>query len=186
MKRHFYVSDDLDDLDRIEEELETRGVHRPQIHVFSRDDSGVETHDHLHNMESLFKKDLVHGTIVGTWIGIAAAALVLIVVSYTSLPETYTWVPFIFLALVLLGFGAWSGGLWGIQEPHHDYKRFEKQLREGKHVFVVDADPEQEAVLERVVEKHPRLQLAGTGKSRPRWIVMGQHRIKKFTSETFP
>ena len=71
MKRHFYVTDDLDDLDRIEEELESSGVHRPQIHVFSRDDAAVETHDHLHNIESVFKKDVVHGTIVGTFLGAA-------------------------------------------------------------------------------------------------------------------
>ena len=75
MKRHFYVTEDLDDLERIEEELETRGVHRPQIHVFSRNDTAVDTHDHLHNIESVFKKDVVHGTIVGTWIGVACAAL---------------------------------------------------------------------------------------------------------------
>ena len=186
MKRHFYVSDDLDDLDRMEEELEARGVHRPQIHVFSRDDTGVETHDHLHNIESVFKKDVVHGTIIGTWIGVALAALVLIVVSLSNWPETYTWTPFVFLAIVLLGFGAWSGGLYGIQEPHRDFKRFEAQLREGKHVFIVDVDPEQEDILHRVEQRHPGLMLAGTGKATPRWIVMGQYNIKKFTSETFP
>ena len=45
MKRHFYVSEDLDDLDRIEQELENRGVHRPQIHVFSRDESLLSRFD---------------------------------------------------------------------------------------------------------------------------------------------
>lgn len=186
MKRHFYVSDDLDDLDRIEKELESTGVHRPQIHVFSRDNTAVETHDHLHNIESVFKKDVVHGTIVGAWIGIALAALVIFVTAISDWPETYTWMPFIFLAIVLLGFGAWSGGLYGIQVPHRDFKRFESQLRDGKHVFIVDVDPQQETSLERVVSRHPRLKLAGTGKATPRWIVMGQHNIKKFTSETFP
>jgi hypothetical protein len=186
MKRHFYVTGDLDDLERIEEELETRGVHRPQIHVFSRDDGAVEAHDHLHNVESVFKKDLVHGIIVGSWIGIVLASLVLIVSSYSDWPATYTWMPFIFLAIVLLGFGAWSGGLYGIQVPNRDFKRFEAQLREGKHVFIVDVDPQQEASLASVVDRHPGLQLAGTGKATPRWIVMGQYGIKKFTSETFP
>lgn len=186
MKRHFYVSDDLDDLDRIEEELESHGVHRPQIHVFSRDDAGVETHDHLHNIESVFKKDLVHGIIIGTWIGVMLAAVVLIVTTFTDWPEKYTWLPFYSLAVVLLGFCAWSGGLYGIQVPHRDFRRFESQLRAGKHVFIVDVDPEQEAALARVVARHPRLQLAGTGKATPRWIVMGQYRIRKFTSETFP
>jgi hypothetical protein len=63
MKRHFYVSEDLDDLERIEDELEARGLHRPQIHVFSRDDTGIGQHDHLHNVESVFNKDVGHGTI---------------------------------------------------------------------------------------------------------------------------
>jgi hypothetical protein len=186
MKRHFYVTEDLDDLERIEEELETRGVYRPQIHVFSRDDTAVEHHDHLHNIESVFKKDLVHGIVVGSWIGAALAAVVLIMTFYSDWPDTYMWMPFVFLAAVLLGFGAWSGGLYGIQVPHRDFRRFERQLREGKHVFIVDVDPEQEACLARVVSRHPGLQLAGTGKATPRWIVMGQHGIKKFTSETFP
>ena len=186
MKRHFYVSEDLDDLDRIEDELEHRGLHRPQIHVFSRDDSGIDHHDHLHNVESVFKKDVVHGTIVGTWIGAALALLVLLVAVTSDWPETYTWMPFIFLAIVLLGFGAWSGGLYGIQVPHRDFKRFESQLRAGKHVFIVDVDPAQEVSLQRVVSQHPGLQLAGIGKAAPRWLVMGQYNIKKFTSETFP
>ena len=186
MKRHFYVSEDLDDLDRIEDELEQRGLHAPQIHVFSRDDSGIDQHDHLHNVESVFKKDVVHGTIVGTWIGAALAVLVLLVAITTAWHETYTWMPFVFLAIVLLGFGAWSGGLYGIQVPHRDFKRFESQLRSGKHVFIVDVDPAQEVSLQRVVSQHPGLQLAGVGKATPRWIVMGRHNLKRFTSDTFP
>jgi hypothetical protein len=186
MKRHFYISDDLDDLDRIEVELEASGVHKPQIHVFSKDDTGVDSHDHLHNMESVFKNDVVHGTINGAWIGLAIAALVLIITSFNGWADSYTWMPFIFLSIVLLGFGAWVGGLYGIQEPHKDFRRFETQLRQGKHVFIVDVDPDQEASLDRVVENHPGLQLAGTGKATPRWVVMGQHKIKRFTSDTFP
>jgi hypothetical protein len=186
MKRHYYISDDLDDLDRIEQELESSGVHKPQIHVFSKDDSGVLAHDHLHNIESVFKNDVVHGTKTGAGIGLGMAALVLVVTSYSDWPVTYTWVPFIFLAIVLLGFFAWLGGLYGIQEPHHDFKRFEAELRAGKHVFIVDVDANQEGVLDKVVKAHPELILAGTGKASPRWLVMGQYKIKKFTSETFP
>ncbi|MGD2171746.1 MAG: NAD/FAD-utilizing enzyme [Gammaproteobacteria bacterium] len=186
MKRHFYVTDDLDDLDRIEEELESRGVHRPQIHVFSRDDAAVETRDHLHNIESVFKQDLVHGTLVGIGIGVLLAGLVLVAAAFSDLPGVYTWTPFVMLAIVLLGFCAWSGGLYGIQVPNRDFRRFEAQLRAGKHVFIVDVDPEQEAALARVVNRHPHLQLAGTGKATPRWIVMGKHNIIKFTTETFP
>jgi hypothetical protein len=114
------------------------------------------------------------------------AALVLIVTSYSNWPSTYTWVPFNFLAIVLLGFFTWSGGLYGIEESHHDFKRFETELRAGKHVFTVDVDENQENILNNVIKAHLGLKSAGTGKSSPRWLVMGQYNIKKFTSETFP
>jgi hypothetical protein len=78
------------------------------------------------------------------------------------------------------------GGLYGIQEPHHDFNRFETQLREGKHVFIVDVDANQEDILDKVAKAHPELKLAGTGKASPRWLVMGQYKIKKITSEIFP
>ena len=186
MKRHFYISDSLDDLDKIEQELEASGVNKPQIHVFSKDDSGVDNHDHLHNIASVFKTDVAHGMISGAWIGLVLSALVLLVTVSTNWVETYTWMPFIFLAIVVLGFSTWLGGLYGLQSPHRDFKRFESQLREGKHVFVVDVDPGQNDRLERIVKAHPSLQLAGTGKATPRWVVMGQHNIKRFTTETFP
>ena len=38
MNRHYFISDSLDDLDRIEVELEQKGIHKPQIHVLSKDD----------------------------------------------------------------------------------------------------------------------------------------------------
>ena len=186
MKRHFYISDDLDDLDRIEEELESSGVNRPQIHVFSKDDTGVDSHDHLHNINSILKKDIVHGTIVGACVGVALFVLVLLATAIFGWAEAYSWWPYFFLATVVLGFSTWLGGLYGIQEPHKDLKRFESQLQQGKHVFIVDVDPEQENSLDRVVRRHPGLQLAGTGSATPRWVVFGQHNIKEFTSKTFP
>ncbi len=186
MKRHFYISDDLDDLDRIEQELESSGVHKPQIHVFSKDDAGVEAHDHLHNIESVFKQDVAHGTITGAVLGAGFAASVLIFTSISELTSVYTWWPFIFLAVALFGFCTWVGGLYGIQAPHRDFKRFEPQLRAGKHVFIVDVDPDQEATLKRVERAHPNLQLAGMGSATPRWVVMWQHNVKQITSRTFP
>jgi hypothetical protein len=186
MKRHFYISDDLDDLDRIEDELESSGVHRPQIHVFSRDDTGVDTHDHLHNINSILKKDVIHGTLVGASVGAVLFALVLLFTAFFGWAEAYSWWPYFFLAAVMLGFATWLGGLYGIQEPHKDLKRFESQLRQGKHVFIVDVDQEQENNLDRIVSAHPGLQLAGTGTATPRWIVFGQYNVKEFTSRTFP
>ena len=186
MKRHYFISDNLDDLDDLEQELERRGVVKPQIHVLSRDDGGVDRHKHLHNIESVFKQDVVHGTILGVIVGAISAALVLAVGYLTTLPETYTWTPFYFLAIVLFGFITWSGGFYGIQTPHKDFKRFQKDLDNGKHIFIVDVDPSQENIVKQLDADHPHLIDAGTGAATPRWIVMGQQNVKDFTSTTFP
>jgi hypothetical protein len=90
------------------------------------------------------------------------------------------WVPFIFLAIVVLGFCTWEGGFFGIQVPNAHFRRFRKNLQEGKHVFFVDVEPEQEAVLEQVVNHHPTLKVAGTGSAAPHWIVAWLHRWHQF------
>jgi hypothetical protein len=185
MKRHYYVSDDLDDLEAIELELEDNGVDTPQIHVLSNDHAGAE-HHHLHEVEAVLKKDVVHGTEVGAAIGVMAAILVLIVAYFSGLTDTAAgWMPFIFLAVIILGFCTWEGGLFGIQEPHTDFKRFDNALRKGKHVFFVDVDENQESILEKVASGHPRLRPAGIGAATPGWVVHGQQRWHKFV-DTMP
>ena len=186
MKRHYFISDNLDDLDRIEQELERKGVAKPQIHVLSKDDAGVEKHEHLHNIESVFKQDVVNGTIIGSILGLLAAALVMAVGFLTTLPETFTWMPFYFLAIVVFGFVTWSGGFYGIQTPHKDFRRFQKDLDNGKHIFIVDIDPSQEDIVKQLGAEHPRLVDAGVGDATPRWVVMGQRNFKDITTTTFP
>ena len=186
MKRHYFISDDLDDLDCIEVELEQSGVATPQIHVLSSDDAGVDTHTHLHNIESVLKQNVIHGTVVGALFGLLAGSLALGLGYLSDLPATYTWMPFYFLAIVLFGFITWSGGFYGIQTPHKEFRRFQKDLADGKHVFIVDVDPSQEELIERIKARHPQLLDAGTGSATPRWVVKGQQNIKNITTTTFP
>ena len=141
MKRHYFISDDLDDLEAVERDLEAAGVTTPQIHVLSEDDAGVESH-HLHEVEAVLKKDVVHGTEMGAIVGVIGAAAVILLAWISGLTETYTWVPAIFLAIIVLGFCTWEGGLIGIQEPHVDFRRFQDDLHEGKHILFVDTDPD--------------------------------------------
>jgi len=179
MLRHYYISDDLDDLEAVELELEAKGVSTPQIHVLSENDAEVEKH-HLNAIEAVLKQDVVHLTKIGAVVGFIGAALVLSVVYVKEWHISAAgWIPFGFLAVVILGFCTWEGGLIGIQIPNHQFKRFQKLLKQGKHIIFVDVDPEQEIILFEVVEKHPRLKLAGTGSATPSWVVHGQEKFTK-------
>lgn len=186
MKRHYYLIDDLDELDQIEVELERRGIARPQIHVLSRDDTGVDRHQHLHNIESVLKQDVVHSTVTGALYGLIAAVTVLLTGYLIGVHLTYTWIPLYFLAVVLFGFFTWSGGFYGIQTPHRKFRRFQRDLASGRHVFIVDTDPDQEEVVRQMEYEHPHMEKAGTGSASPRWAVKGQQSFKDITSTTFP
>lgn len=177
MLRHYFISNSLDDLEVLEEQLEAAGVATPQIHVLSRNDAEVENHHHLHAVQSFMRRDIVRTTERGAVVGLCAFVLVLSVAYLAGWTETAAgWMPFIFLAVALLGFSAWVGGLLGIEKPNHNFIRFEQALNDGKHVFFVDLEPDQEAVLEKLLKSHPQVELAGTGSSAPHWLIALQQR----------
>jgi hypothetical protein len=170
MKRHFYISDDLHDLEVIERQLEDAGVTTPQIHVLSEDDAGVKAH-RLNDVEAVLRRDVVHGTELGAVVGVIGAAVILCAAWATGIAETITWVPPIFLSIIILGFCTWEGGFIGIQKPHMDFERFQDTLRSGKHVLLVDVSANQEHILQQVVSGHPRLAAAGDGHAIPGWFL---------------
>ncbi len=185
MKRRYFLSADLNTLDRCEVELLAAGLDTPQMHVLSRDDAGVAEQAHLTPVEAVLKKDVVHGTEVGAVIGVVGAGLVLGVAFFTGVTATVGWVPFIFLAIIVLGFCTWEGGLFGIQEPHREFTRFDDELARGKHLFIVDVTAEEEALLDEVMARHALVQFAGEGSATPELVVLAQ---KKFNSamQTLP
>ena len=171
-RRHYFISDNLDDLEVFEEQLEAAGISTPQIHVLSRNDAELEQHPHLHEVQSFMKNDVVHSTLRGAVFGVVAFVLVLVVAylaGWTTTPAG--WIPFIFLAVVLLGFCTWEGGLIGIQNPNHNFARFEQALKDGKHIFFVDLEPNQGVILARVLKTHKQVDLAGVGSSTPHWLI---------------
>ena len=76
MRRFYYISDDLDNLEQIEHELESGGIARPQIYLLSNDDVGLENHD-VNRVASFLKTDMVHLGEIGAVFGLAIAALIL-------------------------------------------------------------------------------------------------------------
>ncbi|MEP1446545.1 MAG: NAD/FAD-utilizing enzyme [Paraglaciecola sp.] len=179
MQRHYYVSDDLNDLKAVEKELEQSGISSPQLHVLSENDAEVEKH-HLHAIEAVLKQDVVHSTQLGAVVGVIGAVFIL---GITYLMQWHTtaagWLPSGFLAIVVLGFCTWEGGLVGIQIPNYQFKRFQALLKQGKHVFFVDVDLNQYDILSEVAERHHSLVHAGTGDATPAWVVKGQEKFNQ-------
>ena len=179
MKRYYFIGDDLGTVAAVERQLLERDVAAEKIHVLSLDDTDAERR-HLHDVQSLMKRDVIHSTEIGALIGLAASIIALVAAQLTGLVAQVGWVPFVFLAIVLLGFFTWEGGLWGIQVPNSRFRRFENALRSGRHIFFVDIDPADEAALQAVMKTHPELESAGSGSSSPRWLIGFQQGVRRF------
>lgn len=187
MLRHYFISGSLDDLEVFEEQLELAGVVTPQIHVLTLHDAELEHHEHLHRVQSFMKRDVVHSALIGSVVGLCAGAFVLLIAHLAGWTETAAgWVPFVFLAIILLGFCTWEGGLFGIQRPNYHFARFEQALHDGKHIFFVDLKSNQEDILKGVLQKHPQVELAGTENCGFCWIIKFNTKVPRFFKETFP
>lgn len=172
LERHYFISDDLDDLEHVEAELIKCGITAPQIHVLSRDNANVQRHDQLSGVTSFMKRDTLHLGLIGAMVGTVLALIVVWVTFFAGWQKTPAgWMPFLFLALALFGASTWVGGLWGFQKPNHHFQRFQSVLDEGKHVLLIDLDPEGREGLKRVCSAHERLEFAGIGEAVPAWAV---------------
>ncbi|MGB5324800.1 MAG: magnesium transporter [Pseudomonadales bacterium] len=182
MKRHYYICDSVTDLEKVERQLREAGIEAPQLHVFSPDEKAAEVDAHgVSGVTDFTKRDVVRSGFIGVGIGAIGAVVVLgsaYAMGWSN--SSIGWTPFLFLAVVVLGFSTWAGGFRGIQEPNHEFLKFEQALARGKHIFYIDVDSDQEATLSSVVSRFPQLEFAGDGSGAPSWLVHGQTQFQRF------
>lgn len=179
MKRHFYLASSLSELDGVVKKLYAQGVTPPQVHVLTENDAGLAEHPLLQDVEAVLRTDVVHGTERGAMLGAIVAAFILFVAYAAGWAEGVTWVPFIFLSIVALGFCTWEGGLLGIQMRNRRFKKFSKDLKAGKHVLLVDVSPAQSLMVEKIVAES-RLEVGGKGDGAPDWVVEARNKYNQF------
>jgi len=180
MQRQYFVSEDLDDLADIERQLQEQGLSEAQFHVLSENDGGVDQR-HLHDVNSLMRRDVLHSWQMGAMVGFIVAMLVLLVAYFTGATQGAAgWVPFLFLAVVAFGFCVWEGGLFGLRKPNVHFRRFERELKQGKHVFFVEVDAQQASAVKAVLSKHPSLQSVGSGRATPQWFISWKNKWRHF------
>jgi hypothetical protein len=179
MKRFYYVSDSLDELAQVAAELDQAGIGKPQVHIVSRDEAGVDHRD-LHRVQDFMRRDVVRAGLLGAIAGVVCAAVILVAAYLSDLPMTVGWAPFLLFAAIALGFCTWEGGLFGLHKPHHELRRMEPRVRAGQHVLFVDTEPQEVAILREVQARHERLRPVGEGSATPAWVIRAQQKWQKF------
>ena len=185
--RHYFISNDLDELVEFERELEAKSIDTNQIHVLSNDDTAAENLEELNSVTSFSKRDVIRSGELGLTVGLVAAIAILAGAYFAGLTQSVLgWLPYVVLAILVLGFCTWEGGFIGIQRRNRRFEQFSAALEAGRHIVFVDLLDEQTDILNQIVRDHPDLEAAGTASGTPHWIMVGQKRIPYFLRETMP
>lgn len=181
MNRYYFVTKDMDDLARVEQELEQRGVLKEQMHVLPYSDAVAEESG-LESVHSLFRKDILGSLAVGFGIGCAVASVFLAVMYFLfNTAGSQTWMMLGLIALMLIAVCTWEGGLVGIESPRRQFRRFGRDLKRGFSVFFVDVNKDQEQTLATTLRGHNQLQPVGNGSGESGFLVKLRHNWHRYS-----
>lgn len=179
MRRYFYIADNLDVVEKVEQSMKDQGFVEDQYHVLSNSDSATEKRK-LHDVSSLLKRDVIHSGEIGALVGLAAATVILLLAWMAGWQNgSFGWAPYLTVAFLAFCFCTWEGAFLGFQVPNAQFRRFTKLLAQGKHVFFADLSKNEMPQFEKVLNKHPELEAAGSGMGLPAWFVRSSHNVKE-------
>ena len=179
MKRFYYTGDSLDELERVQRDLESCCIPRSQIYLLSNDDVGLDNHD-VNRVASFLKTDVIRLGEIGALLGLAIAAAILLVTHLSGIAAQVGWVPFVFLAIVSFGFTTWEAGFIGIQRPNTHFIRFQEALAQGRHVLFVETRVQDKKKLKMVFKSHPNVKRAGSERTHTGLLMLILRNWEKF------
>lgn len=166
MKCMYYLAPNLVSAHQISDDLHDVGIDEWHVHVISKDEAGLKKQK-LHSSNWLETRDLLRDGFIGANFGliagvIAAGAMMLFEPFGPNVPV----VAYFFLVAVATLFGAWVGGLVGIDSENNKLKRFHDDIEAGKHLLLIYARKgEGERVKEMMRERHPESRHVATDRN---------------------
>jgi hypothetical protein len=157
MKCIYFLTPTLASAAQVSEDLHSVGVKDFYLHVISRDEHGLKKHQ-IHSSNYLETLDIVRdgfiGAALGFLIGLAGIGLLI----YLRPFGAHVVPAFVYAILVGVAtlFGAWEGGLVGIDSEHKKLAKFHDDLIAGKYLILVYVRKHREAAVRKMMqEKHP-------------------------------
>lgn len=161
MKRLYYLSNNIDYVKAISDDLHQAGITDWNFHVVSRNDAGLYTH-HLHGSGPLQRTDFIHWALRGALFGLVLSLFVVTCLLWqTKLPH----VVMVSTMLLLTMFCTWVGGLIGISHVHYKVARYYDRLQAGEYLMMVDVPRKSAEDTEALMEHHHRGEVQKVGES---------------------
>lgn len=156
MKHAYFVSDDLNELEHVHDELIEEGFKDRHIHVMSEEEAEVEKH-HLRNVNALEKTDMFSFMLKGAEYGVVLVVLIFAAAYLFDYGSSVVMTPIAIAAAVLFGFCVWEAGLMGLHRINHRFASVQPALRQGDHILILDYRKRESRWVEGLAKAHPRL-----------------------------
>jgi len=154
MKCIYYLAPTLSSTETVSDDLHQVGVRDFYLHVVSRDESGLKQH-HLHSSNYLETLDILRdgfiGAAVGFVVGLLGIGLLMYFQPFGPLVRVPNYVYAILVAVATL-FGAWVGGLTGIDSENNKLKKFHNEIAAGKYLILVYVRKYQESTVRKMMK----------------------------------
>ena len=160
MKCLYYLAPTLASTSEISEDLHEVGLKDFFLHVTSKDEYGLKKQQ-VHSGNYLERLDLIRDGLIGAAVGVVVGLAGLGLLAYYQPfgPDVPTFVYFAILALATL-FGAWEGGLVGVDSENKKLKPFHDDIEAGKYLLMLYVPKIREtAVREMMRARHPEARL---------------------------
>jgi len=159
----YYLAPSLVSTNQISEDLRDVGVENWNVHVISKDEAGLKN-EKINSSNWLETTGLLRAGFIGANAGfilgvLVAGGLLLLAPFGPDIPT----IAYFFMVAVTTGFGAWVGGLTGIDSDNQKLKRFRKAIDEGSYLILIYARKGQgEKVKKMMRERHPESRHSAT------------------------
>lgn len=163
MKCMYYLAPNLVSTHQISDDLHNVGVDDWFLHIISKDEEGLRR-DKLHSSNWLETTDLIRDGFIGANFGfIVGALLAFLLIHFQPFGPNVPSVAALFLVIVATLFGAWLGGLVGIDSENRKLRRFHDEIEAGKYLILIYARKGQgEKVKTMMNDRHPEARHVAT------------------------
>jgi hypothetical protein len=156
MKCMYYLAPNLVSTHQVSDDLHDVGIDNWHVHVISKDEAGLKN-EKIHSSNWLETTDLLRDGFIGAnfgfIIGVLLAGSLLL---FQPFGPGFPNIAYVFLVAVATGFGAWVGGLTGIDSENQKLRRFQSAIEEGKFLILIYAHKgEGEKIKEMMRTRHP-------------------------------
>ncbi|WP_370278376.1 hypothetical protein [Pontibacterium sp.] len=162
MKQHYYLTDDINSVEKIAEDLHTIDIDDDHIHVVGLDTDAIEEH-HLHTARVIDETDIVRSSERGLLVGLVFGVLFAVLGSmFTPFGIEVSGPSLVMITVFIVGLCTYWGGIIGTYFENYRISSFREAIQQGKYLLMVDTEAGQESPLRSMMGKqHPEAKWMG-------------------------